>query len=106
MGGAIESMALRLIPLLARIPGCQQLTEKAEREVASAHCWFHCATCLVMGLVLQGWFATLLGCCGVYSLVIIAEANTTGRLIDWITRSAGWMIGTVITLLVSGIHSW
>ena len=96
MGGAIESQLLKLVKLLTkRVPALSLLDYPEEVTVASAHIFGHAWLGLALVTVSLACHVPLLllGHVALYGLVVIAERGPSGRRIDWITRSAGWLLG-------------
>ena len=105
MGGCIENMLEDLIIKLAeKYPILEPLKEKGERQVFSAHTgwhWLFGALVSLVGALTIKWIALIN--IPLFFLVWLAERKD-GRLIDWISRGLGWVLGmiTAIPVLVWG----
>lgn len=102
MGGSVENfIESLLIRLFMKVPVLKCLENRQEREVASAHLFFMVSVGLAFDLAAcwSGFKWIALGAILSFLLVVIAELRQ-GRLIDWITRSAGWFVGVVPALLI------
>src|SRR3972149_6850882 len=76
-----------------------KLGEPGELRLAGGHFWHMAAIALFCDFIgaLYGWGGYAAALCAV-SLVIIAEWPPKGRVIDVITRGAGWLIGAGLAI--------
>jgi len=105
MGGCIENMLEGLIVKLAeKYSTLAPLKEKGERVVAASHTgwhWLFGALMSLVGVLTIKWVALLT--IPLFLFVWLAERKD-GRLIDWISRGLGWVLGmiTAIPVLIWG----
>ena len=101
MGGSLETWIDKNVGgLLSKIPALKELGTKKGMEVASAHIFGHFSLGMMVNLCAMKW-GWLIACIHLplYFLVVLAENNEHGRVVDWITRSFGWACAAVIGIL-------
>lgn len=87
---------------VSSIPWLPELKIEGEQKLAASHIFYMAFMTLIwpaLSAAFKTWWLSF-GSILSFALIVIAEGGKNGRKIDWITRSTGWAIGFIPSIIV------
>jgi len=92
----LEKLAAKILPMIA-----PELSNRSERMVAANHFCLMAFITLGFDCIALAWWKSFAAFSLLsFAMIINAERPPIGRKVDWITRSAGWLVGAVPAVFI------